>query len=77
MSVWMDAFEACEIDPDFYTTRARSTDEFLPWDIIDAGINKAYLVSEYEKALRAENTEDCRQGCTRCGLNINLIGGEC
>lgn len=77
MSVWLEAFRECGIDPDFYTARERSFDEFLPWDIIDAGINKAYLVSEYKKALQAEGTEDCRNGCTGCGLNVNLIGGDC
>ena len=47
------------------------------WDIIDAGIDKSYLVNEYKKALSAENTDDCRLGCTGCGLNVNLVGGEC
>ncbi len=77
MSVWMEAFRECNIDMDFYTIRERSFDEFLPWDIIDAGIDKSYLVSEYKKALLAEGTEDCRNGCTGCGLNVNLIGGDC
>lgn len=77
MSTWMKAFEATEIDPDFYTSRERAFDEFLPWDIIDAGIDKSYLISEYEKALGAVSTADCRLGCTGCGLNVNLIGGEC
>ena len=77
MKIWAEAFKACDIDPDFYTVRERSFDEFLPWDIIDPGIDKSYLVSEYQKALKAEGTEDCRLGCTGCGLNVNLIGGEC
>ena len=77
MKLWLQAFEACEIDPDFYTVRERSFDEFLPWDHIDAGVNKAYLLSEYQNAVKAECTEDCRLGCTGCGLNVNLIGGDC
>lgn len=77
MKLWLQAFEACEIDPDFYTVRERSFDEFLPWDHIDAGVNKAYLLSEYQNAIKAECTEDCRLGCTGCGLNVNLIGGDC
>lgn len=77
MSTWMKAFEACSISPDFYTSRQRSFDEFLPWDIIDAGIDKSYLISEYENAINAVSTPDCRLGCTGCGLNVNLIGGEC
>lgn len=77
MATWMKAFEETGIDPNFYTIRERSFDEFLPWDIIDAGINKSYLVEEYKKALGAVSTADCRLGCTGCGLNVNLIGGEC
>ena len=77
MKLWLQAFEACEVDPDFYTVRERAFDEFLPWDHIDAGVNKAYLLSEYKKAVEAECTEDCRLGCTGCGLNVNLIGGDC
>lgn len=74
---WMQAFEETGVDPDFYTTRERSFDEFLPWDMIDCGVDKQYLLSEYKKALNAENTPDCRLGCTGCGVNVNLIGGEC
>ncbi|HAS74768.1 MAG TPA: TIGR03960 family radical SAM protein [Clostridiales bacterium UBA8960] len=77
MSTWLKAFETCRIDPDFYTVRERSFDEYLPWDIIDAGIDKSYLVSEYENAVQAVSTPDCRLGCTGCGLNVNLIGGAC
>ncbi len=77
MSVWQEAFKECDVDMDFYTSRERSFDEFLPWDIIDPGIDKAYLVNEYKKAILAENTDDCRDGCTGCGLNVNLIGGDC
>ncbi len=75
--VWKSAFEACNIDPDFYTKRERSFDEFFPWDIINPGVQKKFLKSEYEKALIAKETPDCRQGCTGCGLNVDLIGGEC
>ena len=77
MKLWLQAFEACEVDPDFYTVRERAFDEFLPWDHIDAGVNKAYLLSEYKKAVAAQCTDDCRLGCTGCGLNVNLIGGDC
>lgn len=75
--VWKSAFEACNIDPDFYTKRERSFDEFFPWDIINPGVQKKFLKSEYENALIAKETPDCRQGCTGCGLNVDLIGGEC
>ena len=33
---WEQAFVSCGIDPDFYTSRSRNTDELLPWDFISA-----------------------------------------
>ncbi len=65
---WMQAFEETGVDPDFYATRAKSIDEVLPWDHLDAGVEKRFLLREWEKAQRAEITHDCRKGCTGCGL---------
>lgn len=75
--VWQTAFEETHLDMSFYNTRVRAFDEYLPWDILDAGIDKSYLVSEYENALNAEVTGDCRDGCTGCGMNVKIIGGDC
>ena len=69
---WETAFAESGIDVDFYTTRARSFDEILPWDIIDSGISKKFLRNEAEKALAAETTQDCRHGCVGCGMNRNV-----
>lgn len=66
--VWMQAFADCGIDPAFYAHRVREKDEILPWDFIDAGVTKAFLWREREKAYRAETTSDCRNGCHGCGL---------
>lgn len=66
--VWMQAFADCGIDPAFYAHRVRERDEILPWDFIDAGVTKAFLWREREKAYRAETTSDCRNGCHGCGL---------
>ena len=66
--LWLRAFEETGVDPDFYATRARSTDELFPWDHLDCGVTKAYLLREWEKAQRAERTQDCRKGCTGCGV---------
>ncbi len=65
---WLRAFEDTGIDADFYTRRARSTGEYLPWDIIDSGVTKAYLKKELEKSLQGKITQDCRKGCTGCGV---------
>jgi hypothetical protein len=48
--------------------RARALDEPLAWDHIDVGVDRAYLVKEFEKALRGETTSDCRLICQACGV---------
>ena len=65
---WVQAFDDCGLSIDFYAHRQRSLDEVLPWDHIDAGISKAFLRREYEKAMNAQTTRDCREGCNGCGL---------
>ena len=66
--LWLRAFEECGIDPDFYATRPRSEDEVFPWDHLDCGVTKQYLLREWHRAQRAECTPDCRRGCTGCGM---------
>lgn len=68
-AAWKQAFEDTGVDPAFYTTRKRKLDEILPWDIIDSYISKDFLKREYEKALNAATTQDCRKGCVGCGMN--------
>ena len=72
---WDDAFKKCNIDPDFYT-RERSFDEVLPWDMIDIGVRKEFLINEAKKAEKAQVTPNCRQKCSACGANC-FEGGVC
>jgi radical SAM-linked protein len=66
---WLDAFAEVGVDPHFFTTRRRDTREPLPWDHIDILVAKAFLKSEWEKALGAGLTADCRFGqCNACGV---------
>lgn len=74
---WMEAFKECGVDPNFYVYRERSYDEVLPWDFIDIGVNKEYLINENQKAKQASVTPDCRQGCKNCGINFNFKEGKC
>ena len=76
MQGWEDAFAACGIDPEFYTKRKREYTEILPWDHINSGIRKDFLIKENEKAKNAETTPHCRQQCAGCGSN-KLNGGDC
>lgn len=74
---WLDAFEACGVDPDFYTVRGYGEDERLPWDPIDVGVSKKYLLRERKRAYDGCVTPDCRQGCSGCGANRLLREVEC
>lgn len=74
--LWMEAFDECKVESDFYIYRDRSYDEILPWDFIDIGVHKEFLIEENEKAKKALVTPDCRMGCKKCGINVEL-GGEC
>lgn len=66
---WERAFSASGLSLDFYTTRPRERDEILPWDFIDAGVSRNFLWREFERALRAQTTADCRKvPCTGCGI---------
>lgn len=76
-TAWMDAFEACGVDPDFYTTRGYSEDEILPWDTIDVGVSKQFLLRERKRAYDAIVTPDCRQGCSGCGADKLLKEVNC
>ncbi len=73
---WLEAFEECGIDPKFYANRRRQYDEILPWDHLDYGITKEFLIREHKKALASETTPHCRQKCAGCGAN-KLTGGVC
>ena len=70
--LWLDAFAKCGIDPDFYTVRGYGEDELLPWDAIDVGVGKKFLLHERKRAYEAAVTPDCRHGCAGCGANSLL-----
>jgi radical SAM family uncharacterized protein len=74
---WMQAFKQCNVDGDFYAYRERSYDEVLPWDFIEIGVSKEYLISENEKAKIAAVTQDCRLGCKNCGVDQEFTEGKC
>ncbi len=75
-NLWLEAFEACGISIDFYNKRKRPEDEIFPWDFIDAGVSKDFLLREWKKALQEEITPNCRSRCAGCGAN-QFEGGVC
>ena len=67
--LWEAAICETGVDVDYYTTRPRSGEAPLPWDHMDTGISKPFLIEEMEKALKGQSTEDCRFGeCQGCGV---------
>ncbi len=74
---WYDAFRQCGIDEDFYTTRGYGEEEILPWDTIDVGVSKQFLLRERKRAYNETVTPDCRHGCAGCGANCLLKEVEC
>ncbi len=71
---WIDIFASVGVDPDFYTTRGFAEDEILPWDIIDCGVDKSFLLREKHKAYETKTTKNCMEACAGCGAN--RLGGE-
>lgn len=73
---WLSVFEKCGVDPSFYANRRRSFDEVLPWDHIDYGVKKSFLIKECEQAYANTTTPNCREACSACGAAC-FKGGIC
>ncbi len=71
--VWQAAFETCGVDISEYNERARGFEEALPWELTSPGVNREFLLREWQHAMKGELTEDCRRGsCSACGICQNL-----
>ena len=71
---WMEVFDTVGIDPAFYANREFAENEILPWDNIDIGVSKAFLLRERHRAYEAIPTKNCRESCNGCGAD--RLGGE-
>lgn len=74
--IWDEAIEELGIDFDFYVHRERPDDEIFPWDFIDIGVTKDFLLKEWNRAHDEEVTPNCREKCAGCGAVV-LKGGVC
>jgi radical SAM family uncharacterized protein len=74
--LWIDCLNQAGLDPDFYARRTRSRSEVFPWDHIDCGMTTDFLWAEYEQALAAATTPECREQCSACGAQ-SFGGGVC
>lgn len=73
---WQRAFEKTGTDLHFYTMRQRAEDEIFPWDFIDIGVTKKFLLKEWRRAKEEQVTPNCRAGCSGCGA-ARYRGGVC
>lgn len=73
---WVEAINETSVDMDFYITRERSEDELFPWDVIDAGITKSFLLKEWHNAKEEKVTPNCKMQCSGCGA-ASFGGGIC
>ena len=73
---WLGLFRECGISPEFYANRRRSFDEVLPWEHIDYGVTKEFLINECKKAYSNQTTFNCREKCSNCGA-AKWKGGVC
>ena len=65
---WLQAFADCAVEPEWYLRR-RELNEILPWDHLDCGVTREFLLAERERALAEAATKDCRDGsCSACGV---------
>lgn len=65
--IWNETMAEEGLDPLFYTKRSRPDDEIFPWDMIDAGVDRRFLLEEWHRALKEEVSPNCRQSCRGCG----------
>ena len=73
---WMQVFADCGLDPAFYANRRRPYEELLPWDHLDYGVSKSFLIQESRRAEESVTTPHCRQACSGCGA-ARWKGGVC
>ena len=66
-SRWLKACENTGVSMEFFALRERPLDEILPWDFIDIGVTKEFLVREWQRAQEAVITPNCREKCSGCG----------
>ena len=64
---WYRAFENCGLTPEFYADRTREYGEINPWEHIDVGVTKDFLIKENQLAHKNITTPNCREKCSNCG----------
>lgn len=74
---YLDAFTSCGLDPAFYASRRRSTEEILPYAHIDQGVQNDFFLRERAQALNGNTTPPCMRDCAGCGLQASCTLHKC
>ncbi|MBQ2729745.1 MAG: TIGR03960 family B12-binding radical SAM protein [Clostridia bacterium] len=74
---WMEVFETTGIDPAFFANRDMDDEEILPWDMIDCGVSKSFLLRERHKSQEEATTPSCKEKCSACGANCLADPEQC
>lgn len=69
--IWFKALSELNFNEDEYL-KARDLDATLPWDFVDTGVDKSFLLREYNKAQNVLLTPGCLSQCSACGMNKNF-----
>ncbi len=65
---WLEVIENAGLNYEEYF-RQRDELEHLPWDHLNCGVSKKYLLNEKKRAFKGKITLDCRYGvCRNCGV---------
>ena len=76
IDAWREALSKNGLDPSFYANRKREFSELMPWDHLDFGVSKEFLIRQDKLAYENKTSPNCRENCSGCGAN-KLIGGRC
>lgn len=74
--LWQEAMGECGLSMEFYASRSRDFEEVLPWEHLDYGVTKAFLIRENQKAHEARTTSSCKEACAGCGSPLCSLRGK-
>lgn len=71
-NVWQETATELGISLEDLAQKEYSIEEELPWDFIDIGVEKDWLINEYKDALKNQTNPSCETGCVNCGVCKNF-----
>lgn len=70
--VWQQSAQELGISLEELAQKEYPLDKDLPWDFIDIGVEKQWLINEYNEALKNNTQPSCQTGCVNCGVCSNF-----